>query len=181
MASVTVMHNESRNARFWLLLAGFLALLLGVIGLYLTFGLTIAGVIWYGALMLAAGLVQIIEPLMNQAETGRSRWTAVLLGLVYAAGGLWALFNPLSASLVLTLVLGVALVTSGILKAIWAFVDRSRQSNAGLVLAAVLSLILGGLLIAQWPLSGLWTIGLLISCDLIAHGAALVWKALKTH
>ncbi|WP_157961350.1 HdeD family acid-resistance protein [Microvirga flavescens] len=178
MVGGSVMSSAGRSARFWLLGAGLLAILLGGIGLYMTLGITIASVMWYGALMLAAGLVQIVEPLMHEVETKRSRWAAILIGLVYTIGGLWALFNPLSASLVLTLILGIALVASGILKAIWAFVDQSRQSNAALVLAAVLSLILGGLLIAQWPFSGLWAIGLLISCDLVAHGLALTWKAL---
>ncbi|NNC00994.1 hypothetical protein HI113_44865, partial [Corallococcus exiguus] len=150
-------------------IAGLVALFLGLAGLYMTFGLTIVGVLWYGILMLVAGIVQIIQPfLSSHAGTRRSRWAAILLGLVYAAGGLYALLNPLGASLVLTLILGVALVASGIFKAGWAFFDQSRRSNAALVLAATLSLILGCLLIAQWPLSGLWTIGLLISCDLIA-------------
>lgn len=164
----------------WLLIAGLPALVLGLVGLYMTFGLTIADARWYGVLMLVAGITQIAQPFLASGATRRSTQAAVLLGLVYAAGGLYALLNPSAGSLVLTLILGLALVASGILRAGWAFFEQSRKSSAALVLAAVLSLILGSLLIAQWPVSGLWTIGLLISCDLVAHGIALTWTALRS-
>jgi uncharacterized membrane protein HdeD (DUF308 family) len=37
-------------------------------------------------------------------------------------------------------------------------------------------LVLGGLILAQWPASGLWVIGFFIGLDLIFHGFA--WIAL---
>jgi len=161
----------------WLLVAGAAAVALGIVGLFLTFWVTIAGVVWYGALLVVAGIVQFFEAFAGRVQG--SRLAPALIGLVYAGGGLIAMFNPLGASLALTLALGVALLASGVLKAFWALVDRSRQTRTGLVLAALLSLALGALLIAQWPASGLWTIGLLVSCDLLGHGLALLWAALS--
>ena len=180
MVDGSVTQGANGTTRLWLLIAGMPALVLGLIGLYMTFGLTIAGAMWYGVLMLVAGIMQIVQPFLASDASRRSAQAAILLGLVYAAAGLYALLNPLATSLVLTLVLGIALVASGLIRAGWAFFEQSRKSNAALVLAAVLSLVLGFFLIAQWPMSGLWTIGLLISCDLIAHGFALTWTALRT-
>jgi uncharacterized membrane protein HdeD (DUF308 family) len=37
-------------------------------------------------------------------------------------------------------------------------------------------LVLGGLILAQWPASGLWVIGLFVGIDLIFYGFA--WIAL---
>jgi uncharacterized membrane protein HdeD (DUF308 family) len=40
----------------------------------------------------------------------------------------------------------------------------------------IITLLLGLLVLAQWPASGLWVIGLLIGIDLIFYGSA--WMAL---
>ena len=43
-------------------------------------------------------------------------------------------------------------------------------------LDGAVTFLLGILLLAQWPVSGLWAIGLFIGIDLILYGCA--WKAL---
>ncbi|NIX77771.1 HdeD family acid-resistance protein [Microvirga terricola] len=181
MATVTALPKDRRSQGPWLLIAGVVALILGLIGLYFTLGLTVVSVLWYGVLLLAAGVMQCIESLgIGTAEGGKSqRIPGIVLGLIYAAAGLWAIFNPERVTLVLTLVLGIALIASGVLKASWYFFDKSKRSTGALMLAGVISLVLGSLLIAQWPFSGAWAVGLLISCDLLAHGLALSWAGLK--
>jgi uncharacterized membrane protein HdeD (DUF308 family) len=168
---------SSRPRRTWLLAAGAAAAALGIVGLFLSFWVTIAGVVWYGALLCVAGIVQFIEAFAARQQG--SRLAPALIGIVYAVGGFVAMLNPLGASVALTLALGVALLASGVLKGVWALFDRSRQTRTGLILAAFLSLALGALLIAQWPASGLWAIGLLVSCDLLGHGLALLWAGLS--
>ena len=47
--------------------------------------------------------------------------------------------------------------------------------------ATILSLVylvLGGSIWAQWPLSGLWAVGVLVGVDLLATGAALICLSL---
>ena len=43
----------------------------------------------------------------------------------------------------------------------------------------IITLILGLLVLAQWPASGLWVIGLLVGIDLILYGGAWIALALK--
>ena len=47
-----------------------------------------------------------------------------------------------------------------------------------LVISHIVTLILGGIIISQWPVSGLWVIGLFIAIDLIISGWGYVALAL---
>jgi uncharacterized membrane protein HdeD (DUF308 family) len=42
-------------------------------------------------------------------------------------------------------------------------------------LNGVVSIVLGVLVLAQWPISGLWAIGLFVGIDLLFHG--ITWTA----
>jgi uncharacterized membrane protein HdeD (DUF308 family) len=48
-------------------------------------------------------------------------------------------------------------------------------------LNGIIASILGGLLLAQWPVSGLWVIGLFIGIDLVFYGWAWIALALDLH
>ncbi len=80
------------------------------------------------------------------------------------------MFRPLEASLALTLVLGASLIASGIARAVWGMAHDVQASGAAVILFALLSVLLGAAIIAQWPYSGLWAIGMFVSCDLLAAG-----------
>jgi uncharacterized membrane protein HdeD (DUF308 family) len=154
---------------------GAICLVLGLIGLAYTLTLTVAGVVFYGALLVAGGVAQLCEPLFAGARAGwRARSVRVVIGLIYVAAGLIAIFQPLRAALALTLLLGIMLLASGVARGVAALYHGG--SRGGLVLAALLSLALGAALIVGWPVSGLWAIGLFVSCDLIAYGLALLWQ-----
>lgn len=175
------LHAGTGRARGWLLAVGALLLVLGIVGLFMVVTLTIASTLWYGILLTAAGIAEIIEALAKgpEAEAWRSRAARFLAGLLYLVGGLWAVFRPLEASLALTLVLGITLIASGVARAIWAVAHEAQVSRATVILLSLISVLLGAAIIAQWPYSGLWAIGLFVSCDLIAAGLSWVWIGLS--
>jgi uncharacterized membrane protein HdeD (DUF308 family) len=47
------------------------------------------------------------------------------------------------------------------------------------VLNGIITLLLGFLVLAQWPVSGLWVIGMFVGIDLVFYGIA--WIALALH
>lgn len=173
-------HVETGRARGWFIGVGSLLLVLGIVGLFMVVTLTIASTLWYGILLVAAGIAEIVEALAKPADTEvwRSRAVRFLAGVLYLVGGLWAVYRPLEASLALTLVLGLTLIASGVARAIWAIVHETQLSRATVILFALLSVLLGAAIIAQWPYSGLWAIGLFVSCDLIAAGLSWAWIGL---
>jgi uncharacterized membrane protein HdeD (DUF308 family) len=179
-ATFGTLNVEAGRARGWFIAVGSLLLILGIVGLFMVVTLTIASTLWYGILLIAAGIAEIVEALAKpvEVEVWRSRAVRFLAGLLYLVGGLWAVFRPLEASLALTLVLGLTLIASGVARAIWAIVHETQMSRATVILFAVLSMLLGAAIIAQWPYSGLWAIGLFVSCDLIAAGLSWAWIGL---
>ncbi|MGW5837920.1 HdeD family acid-resistance protein [Methylorubrum extorquens] len=189
MVSIAAFNGTADTAgrsRWWFTGAGALLLLFGIGGLFMVVTLTTVSTLWYGALLLVAGIVEIIEALMNPRETKvpreteawRSRAVRFLAGLLYLFGGLYAVLRPLEASLALTLILGATLIASGVARALWGIAHEAQASRAAVILFALLSVLLGAAIIAQWPYSGLWAIGLFVSCDLLAAGLSWLWVGL---
>jgi len=172
--------DDAGRGRWWFIGVGTLLLILGIAGLFMVMTLTIASTLGYGALLLAAGIAEIVEALAKPraTEAWGSRAVRFLAGLLYLLGGLYAVFRPLEASLALTLVLGAILIASGVARAIWGIAHGMQASRAAVILFALLSVLLGAAIIAQWPYSGLWAIGLFVSGDLLAAGLSWLWVGL---
>ena len=171
-------HHPADHPRrgIWLILLGVLSVVLGLIGLFMTFTLTLVGTVWYGALMAVLGAALSVYALTRKEKTGR--WTDLLLGLVYLAVGVFIVAYPLTAALTLTLLIGIALVAIGIMRIVWGL-NETGGARLLAVVGGVLSIILGGLIILEWPLTGLWVLGLFIAVDLIMYGITAIgfgWK-----
>ncbi len=78
---------------------------------------------------------------------------------------------------VLTLVLAAAFIVEGIWKIIASFSYRPAAGSSGLLLSGILAVILGAIIWAQWPISGLWAIGLLVGINLLFTGLTIVFLA----
>jgi uncharacterized membrane protein HdeD (DUF308 family) len=170
----------ARPSRWWFIAAGIVLLILGLAGLYMSAVFTVASTLWYGVLLLMAGAAEIIEAVAQtrESEPWHSRAARVLAGALYVAGGLFAVTQPVQASVALTLVLGLVLIASGIARAAWAVIHEVKTSRTAVILLALVSVLLGAAIIQQWPLSGLWAIGLFVSCDLLAAGLSWCWAGL---
>jgi uncharacterized membrane protein HdeD (DUF308 family) len=88
--------------------------------------------------------------------------------------GLWLILEPHNGSLTLTLVLGIYFLLMGITRVTVAFLGRG-QPNAGWIgLSGICGLIIGILVLAKFPSSADWAIGLLVGIDLIFAGWSLI-------
>ena len=85
---------------------------------------------------------------------------------------------PWAGALALTIVLAVFLIVEGIFKIMMAMRVRDHSGWGWLLASGVLSVILGVLIWAEWPASGLWVIGLLVGIQLLFTGWSLVMLAL---
>lgn len=160
----------------WLLALGILFVIFGIIGLGMLFTLTIASVLLFGILLLMGGGIQLFEAFKCKGWKGII--LHVLIAILYVLAGIVIIYDPLIASTVLTLMLAGGLIGVGILRIIMAFQLRDRQGWVWPLLAGVLSIILGILIIAQWPVSGLWVIGLFVAIELLFHGWSYIFIAL---
>ena len=89
------------------------------------------------------------------------------------------MFNLGAALLALTLAFGVLFIVEGIFTIIMAFTNRAGHRMYWLVaLNGVVTLILGIMVLNQFPFSALWLIGLYVGISLLMTGVSLFTAAL---
>ena len=160
----------------WLMAFGIASIILGSIGLGMSFALTLASMVLFGALLVAGGLFQILDAFKCRGWKG-SAWH-ILIGLLYVVGGVIIMIDPVLASETFTLVLAAVLIAVGLLRLIIAFQLRPSKGWYWPLISGLVSLALGGVILAQWPASGLFVIGLIIAIELIFNGWAYLFVAL---
>ena len=160
----------------WLLALGILFIVLGTIGLGMSVALTVVSVVFFGVLLLIGGGAQLVEAFRH--KSWKSTLWHILIALAYLAAGAVTIHNPFGASVALTLVLAVALVAAGLFRIFIAFQLRPAPGWWLPLLAGVASLALGAMIYSEWPLSGVWVIGLLVAIEMIMNGWSYVAIAL---
>jgi len=160
----------------WLLALGIVFIILGTIGLGMTFALTVASLLVFGVLLLVGGGVQILQAIKDKGW--RSVVWHLLMALLYLLAGIAVLGDPVLASLVLTLMLAGAIAAIGIIRVVVAIQHRDMKGWVWSLLSGIVSIVLGVLIYAQYPVSALWLIGLFVAIDLIVHGWSYIFLAL---
>ncbi|WP_407178797.1 HdeD family acid-resistance protein [Bradyrhizobium sp. STM 3562] len=152
----------------WFVVLGVGDLILGGIASTNLMLANLASVLFIGAAVLVSGLFQIVHAFTARGLGSFLFW--LLSGLVYAAAGAIILYDPVLASVELSLLAGVFMVVAGVMRA-WAGL-RSRPAAGWrwIVAAGVLTLCVGAILIAAWPSIGLWFLGAMLVVDLIFQG-----------
>jgi uncharacterized membrane protein HdeD (DUF308 family) len=147
----------------WFVALGVVLLLLGVLALGDVVVVTLISTIFIGAMLLVGGVFQVVHAFMVKTWSGFL--LSMLGGIVYAVGGLLIMNEPVQGALVITLFLIVALMIGGILRIVVAV--RHREINGWwlMALSGVISVLIGFLLYASFPWSGLWVLGTLIGVE----------------
>jgi uncharacterized membrane protein HdeD (DUF308 family) len=159
-----------------LMIAGVLAILLGAIAILVPAAASVGTAIFIGWVLLGVGGVLVVAAFSaHSVGTFALRMVWAVLTLLV---GLWLIFEPDHGTLTLTLMLGLYFLFMGLTRTAIAFVTRG-QPNAGLLgLNGVTGLLIGVLILVEFPSSADWAIGLLVGIDLIFAGWTLTSVAL---
>jgi uncharacterized membrane protein HdeD (DUF308 family) len=164
----------------WIVALGVIFMLAGVIALGSVLMATVSAVYIIGIMMIMAGVTEIITA-FNVKDWGKfALW--MLLGLLYVAAGVIAFLNPFAAATILTLMLGVALMIGGIVRGFLAWHVREAGKPWGWVaFSAVITILLGLMIVLQWPYSSFYVLGVFLGIDLIFIGSSwlMIGLALK--
>ena len=125
-----------------------------------------------GAVLLVAGITQLISGF--QAEGWSAKVVPLILGIITTLAGIGVLGNPLLGLGTLTLLLVIFFVAEGIWKIIASLGYRPAEGWLWLLVSGAISLLLGLMLWNQWPVSGLWAVGILVGVNLISTGVSLI-------
>jgi len=175
MAPIPVLGDLIHNWG-WLLAQGILLVVLGTVGLGLTFLLTLATVFIFGVFLVIGGGVQIFQTFKCKGW-GSILWH-VLIAVLYVLAGLSIMADPLAASTLFTLLLAGALVGIGIVRLVMAFQLRGVKNWGWPLIGGIAAIVLGFMVLARWPVSGLWVIGLFVAIELIFSGWPYIFIAL---
>ena len=154
----------------WFVALGIAQLMLGIVAWFDVVLFTIAGVIFIGAMLLVGGVLQVVHAFMDR------NWPAfalhLLMGVLYVIGGFLLMDEPLQGSVVITVFVSVALVIGGAVRIVMALQHRHMPGWGFMLVGGLISLVVGVLLYATLPWSGLWVVGTLIAVELIVHGVS---------
>ncbi|HZP45068.1 MAG TPA: HdeD family acid-resistance protein [Candidatus Binataceae bacterium] len=158
----------------WVLALGIAMIVLGTIALGDMLAVTLVSVLLIGWLLILAGVVHIVHLVRHQEE--RTFWH-ILTAVLDLVAGIYLVVHPGLGALSLTLVIAAFLLASGVARLVWTFAS-TLPHKAWRIIDALLSIVLGVLLLIHWPFTGVWFIGFAVAIGLIFRGWAWVMIAL---
>ena len=156
--------DEVRHHWGWVLALGVLLFMLGLFAITST----ILTVLVIGSLLLAAGVMEIINAFRHSHHGGV--WMHLFEGILDIVCGVLLVAYPGAAALTLTLILALFFLVGGILRVVSALMIN-LPSGGWAVLSGFIDVVLGIMLLAAWPASGLWFLGLAVGIGLLFRGA----------
>ena len=151
---------------------GVLLMALGAAALVFSFAASVAAITTNGVFFVLAGAAEIALGMRSRTWGKFAFW--IVGGLLYIATGALCILIPMVALKVLTLLCGAGLVAAGIVRFILVVGTPLGQSRLPALLSAAVTALLGGVILANWPLDSLYVVGTLLGIDLLFHGAGWV-------
>ena len=149
---------------------GVMAIVLGIFAM-LAPGLTgFSVVLLLGGIVLVGGILRIIWA-FQAGSFGKGLLMFAIGGLTLLCG-IALLAHPLFASGVLTIILALYFILDGISEIVAAM--RLRPGSGWMLFGGIVSILLGIMIWGQFPLSGVWAIGILLGIKLFFVGLIMV-------
>jgi uncharacterized membrane protein HdeD (DUF308 family) len=157
---------------------GVIMVILGIVALVAPTVATIAVDIFVGWLFLISGLFGLAT-LFSVRTVPAFIWTLITVALSVVVGAM-LIWKPAEGVFSLTLVLTAFFIVEGIFQIVASFTSRDAIPGSwGWMLASGLAdLVLAAIIVAGWPLSAGWVLGLLVGINLITSGLAVVMAAI---
>lgn len=160
----------------WMLALGVCLLILGIIAVADSLAFTVASMLLFGWILVIAGVVAGIQAIRHRGSG--HVFLFVLNAVLSIVLGVMLIRSPLGGAAIFTLLLAMYFLVAGVFRAVTAFSMHGLRGWGWVLFDGVITLVLGILIWAQWPVSGLWVIGLFIGIDLIVVGWSQMMLAL---
>jgi uncharacterized membrane protein HdeD (DUF308 family) len=167
--------DSLREIWVFLMGMGIALMILGVVAIGSSVIATFTTVLVFGILMLLGAIFQVVTALWGR--NWRGFVLHLLAGVLYLIAGLFMIDNPVEAALSLTFLIAACLLVGGILRISLSVAERF-EGWGWVLLNGVISVILGIGIWRQWPLSGLWVIGLFVGIEMLFSGLSWVMLGL---
>lgn len=153
----------------WFLGWGIALSLLGIAAITASSFTTWISIVVLGGLLLATGAIILIDSFHYWwGQKSGFSWHFIM-GCLYVIFGLMCIINPMIAAASFTLLLAVFFIIIGFSRIFYSLSFKLPGWGWSL-LSGILSVLLGILIIMEWPASGLFIIGMFIGIDLFFLG-----------
>ncbi len=153
-------------------LTGIILCVAGAICLITPFIAGAAVVFVIGFSLLLGGVLYVVQGISISDAPGKTQH--ILLGALMILGGISALSHPLYGLKLLTLVMAIFFIFEGTWKIVMAMAIPADSGRNSVLFSGIISLLLGGLIGSEWPLSGTWAVGTLLGVDFLLTGFFLI-------
>jgi uncharacterized membrane protein HdeD (DUF308 family) len=171
-AAISDWSSDVKKNAGWLVVLGVVTVIAGILSVAspLIGGLTVTVLV--GTAMVIAGIARTVG-VFHAGSFGQGA-LALIGGILTFVAGTILVVRPGIGLESLTLLLGGYLLVDGISGGVLAFHVRPVKGWGWMLLSAVMGVLLGILLLWEWPLSGLWAIGTLVGINLIFAGFSFI-------
>ena len=156
-----------------LILIGVIMVAFGLLGLVAEVAFSYASISLVGALALVSGVFMAVHAFQSQG------WKTFLIQSLFAALyiglGIFVWVAPTAALQGLTIWLAALFLITGAMRLIASFQHAALGNVWWTALSGVVSIVLGFMILNNWPQASLWVPGLLLAIELLLHGWALVF------
>jgi uncharacterized membrane protein HdeD (DUF308 family) len=167
-------HPVTSSIRRGMIAAGVLEIIVGLVAIAVAGLTTFLSVFLLGVFITVHGCIIGFHALRSFREGGA--WYRLASGILSVVIGLFLMFRPMQIAGVLTIVLAAFFVSVGVFQIIAAPISQMR--NWGWVfLSGIVALVLGFMILAQWPVSALWFIGIVIGSQILIEGISTLGVA----
>ncbi|MEV4945306.1 DUF308 domain-containing protein [Streptomyces sp. NPDC053755] len=155
----------------WLALLGALLVLGGIVGLVYTGLATLTSMLLFGWLLLIGGFVGLLHAVESRGTP--YFWLAVVVAALNIAAGVVVIRHPEGSAEALTMFAALLFLTGGVFRLVGSVVVRGPQFGWTLLQGAF-GLLLGVLVLLDWPESSRYVLGCFFSLALLFDGLGLI-------
>lgn len=159
--------------------AGFSMILLGMITIFYPF---LSSAVFTGLLALSiagGGAAAIVYAFY--APDRKSKILQFLMGLLAIVAAFFVYLTPILSMYSITAIAILYLFADGIFGLFSAYKQRKVKGSGWLVFSAICSLLLAVMLVMDWPVSGLYAVGMFVGVKLIVSGWTLTIVGFTQH
>jgi uncharacterized membrane protein HdeD (DUF308 family) len=162
----------------WLFAFGIMLMVLGIAAIARSVSATVVSMVFFGWVLVFSSLIELVDAFMVGKWPGF--FLHLLIALLFGITGILILKTPVMSAEAATFLMSVFFLVAGLYQlvaALWTHLPGWGWQAA----SGVVTTVLGVLVLAQWPATGLWVIGLFVGIDLIFYGWAWAKLALDLH
>jgi uncharacterized membrane protein HdeD (DUF308 family) len=162
----------------WLIATALAFILLGIFSIIEPGVAGLAITLLVGWLLVFGGVAHLVG-ICSGSGVHHVAWQA-LIGSLYIVSGSYLVAHPLMGLATLTVLLAGIILAEAVLEAGEYFQTRGERGSGWLLMNALVTLLLSGVIWRHWPSSSAWAIGTLVGVKLLMTGISRLMCGLTT-